>query len=154
MYQTRLNRFGNEPHISDDIRFTFWIDLLPHRERDDVTRHRHFWKDADALDRHLLQLISDRAREAPTSIAQVSVEEDEEYLEAHYCSETGDTHLFRVEATTGRRKFVTIRRARQSSQERKFYRCGRHGHIGIECHAQKYIDGGPVRLPTKPPREL
>ena len=117
LYQTRLNAFGEEARISDDIRFTIWIDLLPLRERDDVTRHRHFWKDAGALERHLLQLISDRARGAPTRfmndgshVVSISIEEDDSDLESHYDPETSDTHLLRVEVKTGNMKFVKTRK--------------------------------------------
>ena len=154
LYQTRLNRLGEEARISDDIRLTIWIDLLPTRERDDVTRHRHFWKDADALDRHLLQLISDRARGAPTHLAHVVEEYDEadDDFESHYDPETGDTHLFRVEVKTGKRKFVETRRFNQQRGQPKCYRCGRMGHIGVDCHAKSHVDGGPPRVPKNPPR--
>ena len=92
LYQTRFNRIGDEARISDDIRLTILMDLLPPREREDVTRHRHFWKDADALDRHLLQLISDRARGAPTQLAHVEQDDDFDDLESHLDPKTGDTH--------------------------------------------------------------
>ena len=144
LYQTRLNRIGEEARISDDIRLTIWMDLLPPREREDVTRHRHFWKDADALDRHLLQLIADRTRTAPMHLAHVEQEEDSDGLESHFNPETGDTYLFRVEPTTGKRQFVRTRRPGQH-RERKCYLCGRGGHFAAECHAKTHIDGGPPR---------
>ena len=124
LYQTRLNRIGDEARISDDIRLTIWMDLLPPREREDVTRHRHFWKDADALDRHLLQLISDRARGAPTQLAHVEQNDDFDDLESHLDPNTGDTHLFRIEPTTGKPQFVKTRRFGQPRAERTCYRCG------------------------------
>ena len=74
--------------------------MLPPRERDDVTRHRHFWKDSDALDRHLLQLIADRARGAPIHLAHMEQEEYDEDLESLLNEETGETYLCRVEPKT------------------------------------------------------
>ena len=151
LYQTRLNRIGQQAHLTDDICLTIWMDMLPPRERDDVTRHRHFWKDSDALDRHLLQLISDRARGAPTQswsygapthLAHVERNDDFDDLESHLDPNTGDTHLFRIEPTTGKQQFVKTRRFGQPRAERKCYRCGRGGHMAADCYATNHIDGG------------
>ena len=62
-----------------------------------MTRHRHFWKDSDALDLHLLQLIADRARGTPTSLAHREQEEYDDDLESVLNEETGETYLCRVE---------------------------------------------------------
>ena len=153
LYQTRFNRIGDEARLTDDIRLTIWMDLLPPRERDDVTRHRHFWKDSDALDRHLLQLISDRTRGATTHLAHVEQEDDFDDLESLLDPDTGDTHLFRVEPKTGKKHFVKTRRFNQHRGERKCYRCGRGGHMAADCHAKSHIDGGPPRAPRLPPRQ-
>ena len=144
--QTRLNRIGQAAVLGDDIRLTIWMDMLPPKERDDVTRHRHFWKDSDALDRHLLQLISDRSRVSPpshTQLAHVEREESDGY-ESCVDPDTGDTHIFRIEPTTGKRSFV---RTRQHGQfrARKCYLCGRAGHMAADCHAKTHVDGGPPR---------
>ena len=152
LYQTRLNRIGQAAVLGDDIRLTIWMDMLPPKERDDVTRHRHFWKDSDALDRHLLQLISDRARGAPTYLAHVEQEEDAEDLESLLNEETCETYLFRVEPKTGKRQFIKTRRFNGQQRPMKCYRCGRTGHISTDCHAKTHIDGGAPR-PKPPPRQ-
>ena len=151
LYHTRLNRIGDEARLTDDIRLTIWMDLLPPRERDDVTRHRHFWKDSDALDKHLLQLISDRTRGATTHLAHVEQEDDFDDLESFLDPDTGDTHLFRVEPKTGKKHFVKTRRFNQHRGERKCYRCGRGGHMAADCHAKSHIDEGPPQARRLPP---
>ena len=153
LYQTRLNRIGQAAVLPDDIRLTLWIDMLPPRERDDVTRHRHFWKDSDALDRHLLQLIADRARGNPTSLAYMEQEEYDDDLEFVLNEETGETYLCRVEPKTGKRTFVKTRRFGAPSRPMKCYRCGRTGHISTDCHAKTHVDGGAPR-PKPPPRQV
>ena len=75
----------------------------------DVTRHRHFWKDSDALDRHLLQLIADRARGVPIHLAHIEQEEYDEDLESVLNEETGETYLCRLEPKTGKLQIVKTR---------------------------------------------
>ena len=58
-YAARLSRSVQAGAIAEDLRRSIWIAMLPPREREDVDRHRHVWKDTDALERHLLQLVSE-----------------------------------------------------------------------------------------------
>ena len=146
-YQTRLNRVGPRAALDDDLRKTIWIQMLPRRDREDVMRHRHLWRDADALDRNLLQIIVDRTRSPTQAAFQVDAEEDEEILEVD--SDTGDTSLFRIEAKTGKKKFVKTfpRKRLRDLTTVECYRCGRLGHYAGECTHDKHKNGGPVQLP-------
>ena len=110
-YAARLSRSGQAGAIAEDMRRSIWIAMLPPREREDVDRHRHLWKDTDALERHLLQLVSDRTARASSAAYQLEpepVEWDDEayYLDFEYDKKTSDSQLYRIETKTGRKKLV------------------------------------------------
>ena len=127
--------------------------MLPLREREDVDRHRHLWKDTDALERHLLQVISDRTAKSSSAAYQLDVEpadeDDEAYdLEFEYDEETGDPQLYRIETKTGRKKLMKTfqRKGRRDMSKVNCYRCGALGHFGRDCEATKHINGGPANI--------
>ena len=117
--------------------------LLP-RDREDVMRHRHLWRDADALDRHLLQIIADATR-SPTQQAVQLEAEEEEYLEVD--AETGDTSLYRIDAASSKRRLVKTfaRKGQRDFSTVDCYRCGRLGHFADHCTYESHKDGGPIR---------
>lgn len=59
-YQMRISRIGARTALNDDVRKTICILILQPCDREDFMRHRHLWRDAEALDGHLLQIIADR----------------------------------------------------------------------------------------------
>ena len=102
-YQLHVNRGGPTATLSDAVRRTIWIGMLPSRERDDINRNRHLWTTAEQLSRHLTQLIHDRTSGPSPMLMPLDTDAHEDDVESVIDEDTGETMLYRIEVKSGKR---------------------------------------------------
>lgn len=137
-----------EERLPEGHRMSIMIKMLPDHEEREISATKHLWPRYEQLKAHIYNLIHDRTKgKAPM---MMSLEDEyEEFVN----DETGEIELFKIELKNGQRfrRKINPKGKGKGKEDRECYRCGKLGHIAVNCRSTKDAKGNPV-TPQRPRR--
>jgi hypothetical protein len=153
--------------LDDDLKRSVLLKLLPATEEGELRHQRILFKTYEALRGRVIELISERTKGSAPMLHHIAEHEDE------YEEDEEGEWIMRIEESGGRQHRVWTQskgkgkgKWRGKGQDLKgkgydakgkakgkgleCYRCGRTGHVRLDCYSRTHRNGGePVELPKK-----